>query len=49
MSKLEDKYHDVMGDPKKAARFFKFTWIVAYGMLVLGAIIIVVLLANQYL
>lgn len=46
---LEDKYHEMMGDPKKAARFFKITWIVAYSMLILGAIIIVVLLANQYL
>lgn len=46
---LEDRYNEIKEDPKKAARFFKFTWIVAYGMLILGAIIIVVLLAKQYL
>lgn len=46
---LEDRYHEITEDPKKAAKFFKFAWIVAYGMLILGAIIIVVLLANQHL
>lgn len=44
---LEDRYHELMNNPAKRARFFKFTWIVAYSMLILGAILIVVLLVEQ--
>lgn len=44
---LEDRYHEVVNNPQKRARFFKITWIVAYSMLILGAILIVVVLVNQ--
>ena len=42
---LEDKYFEVMNDPRKRAKWFKITWIVAYSMLILGfALILWVLL-----
>lgn len=42
---LEDKYFEVMNNPRKRAKWFKITWIVAYSMLILGfALILWVLL-----
>ena len=38
---LEDKYFEIKDDPKKRARAFKITWICAYSMLLLGAVLIV--------
>jgi len=38
---LEDRYLEIMNDPKKRVRAFKITWIVAYSMLVLGGIVII--------
>jgi len=40
MKSLEERYEEMREDPKKFKRFFNFTWIVAYGMLILGFIII---------
>jgi cell division septal protein FtsQ len=40
MKSLEDRYEEMKEDPKKLRRFFNITWIVAYGMLILGFIII---------
>jgi len=37
---LEDRYLDIMNDPKKRARLFKITWLVAYSMLVFGGLVI---------
>jgi predicted nucleic acid-binding Zn ribbon protein len=49
MSKsIEERVEEVLHDEKKFKRFFSFAWIVAYGMLVLGFIIILwVLLQGQ--
>jgi hypothetical protein len=41
MKSLEDRYLEVKEDPVRLARFFKITWIVAYSMLILGAILII--------
>ncbi|MBR4245117.1 MAG: hypothetical protein IKQ14_06990 [Candidatus Methanomethylophilaceae archaeon] len=40
MKSLEERYEEMREDPKKFRRFFNITWIVAYGMLILGFIII---------
>ncbi|MBQ7621427.1 MAG: hypothetical protein IJV47_04305 [Candidatus Methanomethylophilaceae archaeon] len=40
MKSLEERYEETIQDPKKLKRFFTLTWIVAYGMLILGFIII---------
>ena len=41
---LEDRFHDIMDDPKKRARAFKIIWIVGYAMLMLGSLITVYML-----
>ena len=41
MTSLEDRYFEIKNDPVKLARFFKFAWIVAYSMLILGFILII--------
>ena len=41
MKSLEDRYFEIKNDPVKLARFFKFSWIVAYSMLILGFILII--------
>jgi len=38
---LEDRYLEIMNDPKKRARAFKITWLAAYSMLILGGIVII--------
>ena len=40
MKSLEERYEETIEDPKKLKRFFTLTWVVAYGMLILGFIII---------
>ena len=49
MKSLEDRYFEIRNDPVKLARFFKITWIVAYSMLILGFILIIWTLAEEYL
>ena len=48
MKSLEDRYFEIRNDPVKLARFFKITWIVAYSMLILGFILIIWTLAEEY-
>ena len=43
---LEDRYFEIKNDPKKRARTFKFIWIASYAMLILGAFLIIWILAN---
>jgi len=38
---LEDRYYDIMNDPKKRGRLFKIAWLAAYSMLILGSFIVV--------
>lgn len=47
MKSLEDRYDELKSDPKKLAKFFKITWIVAYSTLMLGIVLIVWILLNQ--
>ena len=49
MKSLEERYFEIKNDPVKLARFFKITWIVAYSMLILGFILIIWTLAEEYL
>ena len=44
---FEDRYHKIMNDPKKRARMFKITWLVAYSMLLLGSFVIIWVLFLQ--
>ena len=45
---LEDKYFEIKDDPDKRAKVFKVIWISAYSMLLLGAVLIVWVLAQGY-
>ena len=47
MMSLEDKYFEIMNDPKKRSRAFKIITVVSYSMLMLGAIIIIWALYNN--
>lgn len=38
---LEDRYFEIKDDPRKRARAFKVIMIVSYGMLILGAFLVV--------
>ena len=49
MKSLEDRYFEIKNDPVKLARAFKFIWIVSYSMLILGFILIIWVLAEEYL
>ncbi|MBR4217131.1 MAG: hypothetical protein IKR87_05310 [Candidatus Methanomethylophilaceae archaeon] len=41
MKSLEERAEEIRNDPKKLRRVFTITWIAAYSMLILGAIIII--------
>ena len=41
MKSVADRIEEIRNDPVKFARTFKIIWIIAYGMLILGAFIIV--------
>ena len=41
---LEDRYLEIKNDPKKRAKAFKIIWLVSYGMLLLGAFLMVYLI-----
>jgi predicted nucleic acid-binding Zn ribbon protein len=43
---LEDRYFEIKNDPKKRVRAFKIIVVVAYSMLVLGAVLILWALYN---
>jgi predicted nucleic acid-binding Zn ribbon protein len=38
---LEDRFHEIMNDPKKRVRLFKIAWIASFSMLLIGAFAIV--------
>ena len=49
MKSLEERAEEIRTDPKKLRRVFTITWIAAYSMLILGAIIIIwVLLMDKF-
>ncbi|MDY0293053.1 MAG: hypothetical protein RBQ77_00570 [Candidatus Methanomethylophilaceae archaeon] len=47
MKSLEERFEEIQNDPVKKARAFKMIWIVSYGMLMLGAFIIVYVLLTE--
>lgn len=47
MKSIEDRFLEMKDDPVKMARFFKFTWIVAYSALILGFVLIIGLLVKE--
>lgn len=49
MKSIEDRLDEIREDPVKRGRAFNAIWIISYGMLFLGAIIIVAVLAWTYL
>lgn len=44
---LEDRLEEIRNDPVKLKRAFTLIWVVSYGMLILGAFIIVAVLISQ--
>jgi len=45
---MEERYEELIEDPKKVKKVFSLVWIVAYSMLIIGFIIILwVLLQGQ--
>lgn len=44
MKSMEDRLEEIRNDPVKLKRAFTVIWVAAYGMLVLGAFIIVAVL-----
>ena len=49
MKSLEDLLGEIKEDPVKLRRTFTAIWVIAYGMLILGAFIIIWILAEQLL
>lgn len=49
MKSMEDRLQEIVDDPEKRGKAFKATWMISYGMLFLGAVIIVAVLAYTYL
>jgi hypothetical protein len=49
MKSLEDRLDEIKEDPVKLRRTFTAIWVIAYGMLILGAFIIIWILAEQLL
>jgi hypothetical protein len=44
---LEDRYNEIRDDPEKRGKAFKIIWLVSYGMLFLGSLLIVYFLWKQ--
>lgn len=49
MKSIEERLNEVRDDPVKLKRVFTITWVSAYSMLVLGGLIIVWVLVQNYL
>lgn len=49
MRSMEDRLTELEEDPEKRGRAFNAVWMISYGMLFLGAVIIVAVLAYTYL
>ena len=46
---IEERLEEIQDDPVKLKRSFNFIWIVSYGMLMLGAFIIIAVLIQDRL
>ncbi len=49
MKSMEERVAEIRDDPVKLKRAFTATWVVAYGMLMLGAFLIIAVLLSAYL
>lgn len=49
MKSMEERVAEIRDDPVKLKRAFTAIWVVAYGMLVLGAFLIIAVLLSAYL
>lgn len=49
MKSMEERLEEIKEDPVKFKRAFSSIYIISYGMLMVGAILIVVILAYTYL
>lgn len=49
MKSMEERVAEIRDDPVKLKRAFTAIWAVAYGMLVLGAFLIIAVLLSAYL
>ncbi len=49
MKSFQDRIDEIREDPVKFRRAFNAIWMISYGMLVFGAVLIVVVLAYSYL
>ncbi len=47
MKSLDERIDEIKEDPKKLRRVFTITWIAAYSMLILGAILIIGILLYE--
>lgn len=49
MKSMEERVAEIRDDPVKLKRAFIAIWVVAYGMLMLGAFLIIAVLLSAYL
>ncbi len=49
MKSMEERVAEIRDDPVKLKRAFTAIWVVAYGMLILGAFLIIAVLLSAYL
>ena len=49
MKSMEERVAEIRDDPVKLKRAFTAIWVVAYGMMMLGAFLIIAVLLSAYL
>ena len=49
MKSMEERIREIREDPVKLKRAFTAIWVISYGMLVLGAFLIIAVLISPYL
>lgn len=49
MKSWEDRWEEIKEDPVRIRRLFTFIWAVAYGMLMLGSFLIILIFATDLL
>lgn len=46
---MKERLEDIMEDPVKVKRGFTLIWVISYGMLILGAFLIIAVFAANWL
>lgn len=49
MKSIQERLEEIREDPVKLKRAFIAIWVIAYGMLILGAFLIIAILISSYL